>query len=167
LIIKIKSEYTQPLKEYFKMKVLIAYDTKYGNTKKAAELITDGINSVEGNETIINNIKDIDLSKDETYELILIGSPNQYASPTKTIKQFINKLSEAPLRGNSFAVFDTYQLSKHFEIAVKKMEKQISESMPDLIKASPGLSIRVGGARGPILEEGLPKCREFGIKLVK
>jgi len=104
LIIKIKSEYTQPLKEYFKMKVLIAYDTKYGNTKKAAELIADGINSVEGNETIINNIKDIDLSEDETYELILIGSPNQYASPTKTIKQFINKLSSS-LKRKLFCCF--------------------------------------------------------------
>jgi len=149
------------------MKVLIAFDTKYGNTKKVAELIAEGINTVEGNETVINNIKDIDLSKDESYDLILIGSPNQYASHTKTVKEFINKLSEAPLRGNSFAVFDTYQLSKHFEKAVKKMEKQTSESMPDLNKASPGLSIKVGSAKGPILEEDLPKCREFGIKLAK
>ena len=149
------------------MKVLIAFDTKYGNTKKVAELIAEGINTVEGNETIIDNIKDIDLSKDETYDLILIGSPNQYASHTKPVKEFINKLSEAPLRGNSFAVFDTYQLSKHFEKAVEKMEKQTSESMPDLNKASPGLSIKVGGAKGPILEEDLPKCREFGIKLAK
>lgn len=149
------------------MKVLIAFDTKYGNTKKVAELIAEGINTVEGNETVINNIKDIDLSKDESYDLILIGSPNQYASQTKTVKEFINKLSEAPLRGNSFAVFDTYQLSKHFEKAVKKMEKQTSESMPDLNKASPGLSIKVGSAKGPILEEDLPKCREFGIKLAK
>ena len=149
------------------MKVLVAYDTKYGNTKKVAELIADGINTVEGNETVINNIKDIDPNKDETYDLILIGSPNQYASHTKTVKEFINKLSEAPLRGNSFAVFDTYQLSKHFEKAVKKMEKQTSESMPDLNKASPGLSIKVGSVKGPILEEDLPKCREFGIKLAK
>ena len=54
-----------------------------------------------------------------------------------------------------------------FEDAIKKMEKQIGESMPDLNKASPGLSIKVSGMKGPILEEDLPKCREFGIKLVK
>ncbi|KKM00543.1 hypothetical protein LCGC14_1803360 [marine sediment metagenome] len=32
------------------MKVLIAYDTKHGNTKKVAELIGEGINTKEGNE---------------------------------------------------------------------------------------------------------------------
>ena len=150
----------------FKMKVLIAYDTKYGNTKKVAELIADGINTVEGNETVINHINDIDISKDETYDLILIGSPNHMGRHIKTVKKFIKKLSEAPLKGNSFAVFDTC-LGGGFEDAIKKMEKQIGESMPDLNKASPGLSIKVSGMKGPILEEDLPKCREFGIKLVK
>ncbi len=150
----------------FKMKVLIVYDTKYGNTKKVAELIADGINTAEGNETVINHIDDIDMGKDETYDLILIGSPNHMGSHTKTVKKFIKNLSGAPLKGNSFAVFDTY-LGKDFEKAIKKMEKQISESMPDLNKASPGLSIQVTGMKGPILEEDLPKCGEFGIKLVK
>ncbi|MFX1588471.1 MAG: flavodoxin family protein [Promethearchaeota archaeon] len=148
------------------MKVLIAYDTKYGNTKKVAELIAEGINTVEGNETVINHINDIDTSKDETYDLILIGSPNHMGSHTGKVKKFIKNLSKAPLKGNSFAVFDTY-LGKDFEKAIKKMENQISKSMPNLNKASPGLSITVSGMKGPILEEDLPKCKEFGIKLAK
>jgi len=148
------------------MKVLITYDTKYGNTKKVAELIADGINTTEGNETVINHIDDIDTSKDETYDLILIGSPNHMGSHTKTVKKFIKNLSGAPLKGNSFAVFDTY-LGKDFEKAIKKMEKQVGESIPDLNKAGPGLSIKVTGMKGPISEEDLPKCREFGIKLAK
>ena len=148
------------------MKVLIVYDTKYGNTKKVGELIAEGINSIEGNETVINHINDIDTNKDQTYDLILIGSPNHMGSHTSKVKKFIKNLSGAPLKGNSFAVFDTYQ-GKDFEKAMKKMEKQISKSIPDLNKASPGLSIRVTGMKGPILEEDLPKCGEFGIKLVK
>ena len=47
------------------------------------------------------------------------------------------------------------------------MEKQIGKTIPDLNKANPGLSIQVSGMKGPILEEDLPKCKEFGIKLVK
>jgi hypothetical protein len=57
-----------------------------------------------------------------------------------------------------------------FEKAVKKMEEQISEVMPNLPKASPGLSIKVEGkgtSKGPITSEDLPKCKEFGIKLVQ
>ncbi|MFX0019751.1 MAG: flavodoxin family protein [Promethearchaeota archaeon] len=148
------------------MKVLIAYDTKYGNTKKVAELIAEGINTVEGNETVINHINDIDTSKDETYDLILIGSPNHMGSHTSTVKKFIKKLPEASIKGSSFAVFDTY-LGKDFEKAMQKMEKQIGKIMPNLIKASPGLSITVSGMKGPILEADLPKCKEFGIKLAK
>ena len=148
------------------MKVLIVYDTKYGNTKKVAELIGEGISSTEGNEVIINNVKDVDLNKDDSYDLILIGSPNHMGSHITSVKKFIKKISEASLKISSFAVFDTY-LTKDFEKAVKKMEKQISKSLPNLNKASPGLSIKVGGMKGPITEEDLPKCKEFGIKLTK
>ncbi len=50
------------------------------------------------------------------------------------------------------------------------MEEQISEALPELPKASPGLSIKVEGAgtsKGPITSEDLPKCKEFGIKLTQ
>lgn len=47
------------------------------------------------------------------------------------------------------------------------MKKQINGVMPNLNKVSPGLSIKVGGMKGPIVDEDLPKCKEFGIKLTK
>ena len=58
-------------------------------------------------------------------------------------------------------------MGKDFEKAVKKMEKQITELLPNLNKVSPGLSIRVGGMKGRIVDEDLPKCKEFWIKLAK
>ena len=87
-------------------------------------------------------------------------------SHTKKVKKFITNLSKATLKGKSFAVFDTYQ-SKDFEKAVKKLEKQIAETMPDMKKALSGLSIQVTGMKGPILEDDLPKCKDFGTKLIK
>ena len=146
------------------MKVLIVFDTKHGNTQQVAELIADGINSVEGNETEVVNVKDFDLGENKTYDLILIGSPNHVGSHVKSIKKFIKNLSSANVKASSFAAFDTY-MSKDFEKAVKKMEKQISENLPDSTMALPGLSIKVGGMKGPIVEEDLSKCKEFGIKL--
>ncbi len=148
------------------MKVLIVFDTKHGNTKKVAELIADGINSVEGNETKVVNVKDLDLSEDTTYNLILIGSPNHAKRHTGKIKKFINNLPNSSLKFNSFAVFDTY-MGKDFEKAVKKMEKQINENLPNSTMALPGLSIKVGGMKGPIVEEDLSKCKEYGIQLAK
>lgn len=148
------------------MKALIVYDTKHGNTKKVAELIGEGLKTIEENEVTIENVKEIDLNKDEIYDLILVGSPNHVGSHTKSVKKFIKGLPNASLKGKSFAVFDTY-MSKDYEKAVKKMEKQINEVMPNLNKASSGLSIKVGGMKGPIIEEELPKCKEFGITLAK
>ena len=148
------------------MKALIVYDTKHGNTKQVAELIGEGLKTIEENEVTIESVKEIDLNKDEIYDLILVGSPNHVGRHTKSVKKFIKGLPNASLKGKSFAVFDTY-MSKDYEKAVKKMEKQINEAMPNLNKASSGLSIKVGGMKGPIVEEDLPKCKEFGITLAK
>lgn len=148
------------------MKILIGYDSKYGNTKKVAELIGEGLKTAEGNTVSIENVKEINLEKDETYDLILIGSPNQIGSHIKSVKKFIKKLANAPLKANNFAVFDTY-LGKDFEKVTRKMEAQIAKIIPNMKKVSPGLSIKVGGMKGPITDEDLPKCKEFGIKLAK
>ena len=148
------------------MKVLIVFDTKHGNTQKVAELIADGINSIEGNETEVVNVNDFDLNEGKTYDLLIFGSPNHVGSHVKSIKKFIKNLSSANVKASSFAAFDTY-MSKDFEKAVKKMEKQISENLPNSTMALPGLSIKVGGMKGPIVEEDLSKCKEFGIKLAK
>jgi len=151
------------------VKVLIVYYTKYGNTEEVAKLIAEGITSTEGNEVIVNNVKDVKLKKEDSYDLILIGSPNHFGRHVGSIKKFINKLPKSQLKVKAYAVFDTY-ITVDFEKAVKKMEEQISETMPDLTKASPGLSIKVEGtgvSKGPIVNEDLPKCKEFGIKLVK
>jgi len=151
------------------MKILIVYDSKYGNTKKVAKLIAEGISSVEGNEVIVNKVKEVKLKKEASYDLLLIGSPNHFGRHVGSVKKFISKLPQSKLEVNAYAVFDTY-ITADFEKAVKKMEEQITELMPDLTKASSGLSIKVEGtgpSKGPILNEELPKCKEFGIKLVQ
>ena len=151
------------------MKVLIVYYTKYGNTEKVAKLIAEGITSTEANEVIVKNVKDVKLKEEESYDLILIGSPNHFGRHVGSIKKFINKLPKSQLKVKAYAVFDTY-ITVDFEKAVKKMEEQISETMPDLTKATPGLSIKVEGtgvSKGPIVNEDLPKCKEFGIKLAQ
>ena len=58
-------------------------------------------------------------------------------------------------------------MGKDFEKAVKKMEKQLNETFPNSTIALPGLSIEVGGMKGPIVEKDLSKCKEYGIKLAK
>ncbi len=145
-------------------KVIVVYDSKYGNTKLVAETIAAGMREVEGMETVVSGVKEVDLSRIPNYDAILLGSPNHLGGPTGGIKKFIDKLGKLPLEGKKFAVFDTY-LGKDFEKVVKKMERRISEKVPGLKPVAPGLSIRVQGMKGPISEGELPKCREFGKRI--
>ena len=143
------------------MKVLIVYESRYGNTKRVAETIGEGMREVEGIETTLSDVKDVDLATIPSYDAIVVGGPNHMGGPTGGIKKFINKLGTLPLDAKSFAVFDTY-MSKDFEKAMKKMEQRIHEKAPILKMIAPGLSIQVQGMKGPVLEGEFRKCREFG-----
>jgi flavodoxin len=158
------------------VKVLIGYYTKYGNTEKVAKLIAEGITTTNDNEVVMNNIKDLRLKKEVSYDLILIGSPVHFGKHVGSVKKFINKLPKMQLKANGYAIFDTYMTGDSetteegvcsYTNVLEKMEKQISEKMPNLTKVSPGLSIKVNGMKGPIVDEDLPKCKEYGITLVK
>ena len=145
-------------------KVIVVYESKYGNTKLVAETIVEGVKEVSGVEAVLNELKEVDLNRLFGFDAVLVGSPNHIGSATRGIRKFIDKLGNLNLQGKLVAVFDTY-LGGDFEKAVKKMEKQIGEKVPGLKLPAPGLSIRVEGMKGPIVEGELPKCKEFGIKV--
>ena len=146
------------------VKVFVVYDTKYGNTKLVAETIIEGMKEVKGIETAISDVEEVDIEKVADYDAILIGSPNHMGGPVRGIKKFIDKLGKLKLKAKWVAVFDTY-LGGDFEKAAKKMEKRIGEKVPGLKPITSGLSIKVGGMEGPIVEGELPKCKDFGKKI--
>ncbi len=145
-------------------KVIVVYESKYGNTKQVAEKIIEGINEIERIEAVLKEPKNVEPTEVPDYDVILIGSPNHFGGPTRGIKKFIDKLGKLPLKNKMFAVFDTY-IKEDFEKAVNKMEKRINEKVPELKQIASGLSIKVQDMKGPILEEELPKCKEFGKKI--
>ena len=146
------------------VKVFVVYDTKYGNTKLVAEKIVEGMREIEGIETVISDVKEIDLEKITNSDAILIGSPNHWGGPSRTIRKFIDELGKLDLKAKWFAVFDTY-LGGDFEKAVKKMEKRIGEEIPSSKLITSGLSIRVRGMKGPVIEEEYLRCEDFGKKI--
>jgi flavorubredoxin len=145
-------------------KVIVVYESRYGNTKLVAETIIEGMRQVKGVEAFLSEVKEVDISQVSSYDAILVGSPNHIGGPTRGVKKFIDKLGKLNFGEKLFAVFDTY-LGKDFEKAVKKMEKRINEKASGLKMIAPGLSIRVQGMKGPIAEGELSKCKEFGKKL--
>ncbi len=145
------------------MKVFVAYDSKYGNTKLVAEQILEGIKEAGEFETAICYAKEIDLQKIADYDVIVIGAPNHMGKPSRAIGKFMDDLSKVQLKTKWAAVFDTYFAKpKNYGKAMKKMEQTIAKNFPSLKLIVPGLSIMVKGVNGPIVDGELPKCKDFG-----
>ena len=150
------------------MKVLIVYETKYGNTKKAAETIGEVIKEA-GNGIAVVKVDAVEMDTIKDYGAIVIGSPTYASSQARSIKKFISSLSVEP--NTKIAVFDTHSgdgisTGGPMRRAVKKMEKQIQKN-PNLTKIMNGLQVAVKGIQGPLIEGELEKCKEFAKEIVK
>jgi menaquinone-dependent protoporphyrinogen IX oxidase len=139
-------------------KIMIVYESKWGNTKTVAETIAEGARD-SGGEPTLSELKAVDLNQLAAYDAVVVGSPNHVGNATRGIRKFIGNLGN--LKSGKYAVFDTC-FSGDFEKAVKKMEKVMRDKAPGLEQAAPGLSVIVTGMKGPIAEGELPKCKEFG-----
>lgn len=148
------------------VKVFVVYDSKYGNTKQAAESIVEGIEAVTGIETAVGYAKDIDPAKLAAYDAIVIGAPNHMGRPSRTMRKFVDRLTELNMKGKDVVVFGTYAgKERAVDRAEKKLETIVKNKLPNLNLISPGLSVRVNGITGPIVEGELPKCVDFGKKI--
>jgi flavorubredoxin len=148
------------------MKVLVIYDSKYGNTKIAAENILEGLKKVEDIEGKISYVKEVDSLNVGSYDVLILGSPNHMGSPSRTIKKFFDKLVELDLKTEEVAVFGTYSgRIRVTDRAVKKLEKRVEKTLPKAKLLFPSLSIRVKGVTGPVAEGELTRCKDFGNRI--
>jgi flavorubredoxin len=148
------------------VKVFIVYDSKYGNTKRAAESIAEGIKAVAGTETAVGYAKEVNPAKLADYDAIVIGAPNHMGRPSRTIRKFVGTMAELDMKGKDVVVFGTYAgKERAVDRAEKKLELMVKNKLPNLNLISPGLSVRVKGITGPIVEGELPKCVDFGKKI--
>ncbi len=145
-------------------KVLVIYDTKYGNTKIAAEQIAEGLNE-KRIETSTSYVKEIDPTKIKDYDALVIGAPNHMGRPSQTIKKFVNKLEEQDLKEKNVAVFGTYSGKMRADRSVKKLEEMLKQKCSTIKLIVPGLSVKVKGVTGPLTEGEVLRAKEFGKKI--
>ena len=87
--------------------IFVVYDSKYGNTKLAAENIAVGIQDVTGDETSVGDVKDIEVGAIAGFDALVLGSPNHMAKPSRTMLKFVDALAKANLKTKYVAVFGT------------------------------------------------------------
>ncbi len=147
-------------------KAIVIYDSRHGNTKIVAERIAEAIGTEGEVEANLSFVEDVEVKRIPEYDILVIGAPNHYGKPSKTMKSFIKELESLELEDKRIAAFDTC-LRKQEGKAYGWIEKNIRKMFPTAQVMSPGLSILVGGTKGPIFEGELPKCEEFGRMIAK
>jgi flavodoxin len=146
--------------------IFVVYDSKYGNTKLAAETIAEGIRDVVGVEASVGSVKEVDAENIAGRDALVLGAPNHMAKPSRTMMKFVERLGRVDLKAKYVAVFGTYSgRVRDPDRAVRKMEKTLEEKLPKINLILPGLSVRVHGVTGPIFEGELSRCRDFGTRI--
>jgi NAD(P)H dehydrogenase (quinone) len=70
-------------------KVLVAYYSKSGNTRKMAEMIVEGLKQ-KGVEAILKNVEEIDIDTLSEYDGYIVGSPNYFGTMAYPVKKFFD-----------------------------------------------------------------------------
>jgi len=79
------------------VKAIVVYESKYGNTKLAAESVVEGLNQVSGTEVKLAELNDVDLTQIGEFDMVLVGSPNHIGRATRSIRKFIDELGNTNL----------------------------------------------------------------------
>ncbi|MFW9981720.1 MAG: flavodoxin family protein, partial [Candidatus Thorarchaeota archaeon] len=141
---------------------IIVYESVYGNTKRIAEVISEGINTVEGVECVIRKTGEIHTDDLCDYDAILLGGPNHNQEPPLNLVRFIERAAIVHLKAKIGAAFDTYTGGNR-NVAVKKLESKMQEKLPG-ISVLGLLSAKVTGRKGPLADDEESRAREFGIE---
>lgn len=84
---------------------LVVYDSKFGNTKKVAEAIADGLGG-HGPVRLLG-LDELPPQNLGTVDLLFIGGPTQAHAMTARMRQFVDALEAKPGSSMAAATFDT------------------------------------------------------------
>lgn len=74
------------------VKVLIVYATDHGSTRKLAEAIAAGVESVAGTKVMLLQAEDVKPEDLTSSDAVIVGTPTQMGGPDWRVKQFIDQV---------------------------------------------------------------------------
>lgn len=147
-------------------RVLILYDTQFGNTRKLALEIASAIQESEGITSRVANGDGLEIEDISEYNAILFGGPTRAFRATRGAMTSIKRAAEMGLDGKVVACFGTYMMGNQSR-GVKAMDKLVKKIAPGAIHIRPGFSAKVEGVRGPLNDRFIPDTRKFAKSVVE
>ena len=156
------------------MKVLIIYDSVFGNTEQIAHAIGNAIGSQEDVGTFrVSSVKQEQLTG---LELLIVGSPTRGFRPTQAITDFLKRISTNGLKGVKVAAFDTRVSTSDIESSalrfIVKIGGYAAKRIADRLKKSGGTLIMppegffVKGTEGPLKEGELERAADWATQII-
>ena len=142
-------------------KVLIAYDSRTGNTEKMAELIGEGVR-ISGEEAELMKISEIKNAEAmQGYDAYVFGCPTYHRDMTQGMKTFLFLVQKAGLEGKVGGAFGSYTHSGDAPgLIFDTMEYVFKMKMTSLGSFNMKEDIITTG-------EGIRACQDYGKAIVE
>ena len=159
---------------YISMKVLIIYDSFFGNTEQIAQAIGSALGSQEEVEILrVSHVKPEQLTG---LNLIIVGSPTRGFRPTPAINKLLESIPKHGLKGVKVAAFDTRismddidsrilpPLVRVFGYAAKPIADKLKKKEGEL--AIPPEGFFVEGTEGPLKVGELERAADWAKQIM-
>ncbi|MHC1774553.1 MAG: flavodoxin family protein [Lentimicrobium sp.] len=155
------------------MKVLIVYDSAFGNTEQIALAMRDAITA--SNEVSAVKPGEFQSEMLKGLDLFIAGSPTQKFGPLKDISYLLNALPRKSLAGIRVAAFDTRIDIKKvnnkvlnfmvflFGYAAKPLAKRLLARGGSAIAVPEGFFVE--GTNGPVTPGEMERAKAWAVKL--
>ena len=155
-------------------KILILYDSVFGNTEQIAQAIGKVLQSKGNVEVLkVNQVKPELLMG---LNLLIVGSPTRAFRPTGAINKFLVKIPKNGLKGVKVAAFDTrislddidssigHWFIKTFGYAAKPISDKLKKKGGQLIIPPEGFYVE--GAEGPLKKGELERAAAWAKQII-
>lgn len=112
------------------MKVLVAFDSLYGNTQKIAEAIGKGVNNAP-----VLPIKKVKSEQLTGLDLFICGSPTHGGRPSPAMINFLAQLPPRALDGVAVTAFDTRIMAEEQKMWLRMLMKVIQYAAPRIAES--------------------------------
>jgi len=148
------------------VKVLLVYDSAFGNTEKVAKAVADVLKTM--GEVEIKRPDAVGSGSLKGVDLLVVASPTQGGRATKPLQAFMDAIPADGLAGIQTAAFDTGMkmwIARLLGYASKRMARQLQKKGGKAV-AAPEVFF-VAGRSGPLVDGELERAREWAGGIVK
>jgi flavodoxin len=157
------------------MKVLVVYDSFFGNTERIAQSVGNALGQPE--DVGVLRVGDVRPEQLAGLKLLIVGSPTRAFRPSPAIKKFLKSIPKNSLKGVKVAAFDTRITDEEIDSAVfflrflvnifgyaaKPIADRLVKKGGHLIAPPEGFFVQ--GTEGPLKEGELERTSEWAKQL--